>query len=132
MFLFLALFTVTPNLGGTFRLGKNPTSLTLIKDNFIESEIILFLLSTLKEHISLHVYKYWFAPENLLWVGALRLNINYPEFRRYHHTMSFEWSFRFFVVFLVNKETVVNQFWHFIAAYELFVLFFSYFNRVGH
>ena len=45
-----------------------------------------FLLSTLKERILLHVYKYWFAPENLLWVGALRLNINYPEFRRYHHT----------------------------------------------
>ena len=42
MFLFLALFTVTPNLGGTFRLGKNPTSLTKIKDNCIESEIILF------------------------------------------------------------------------------------------
>ena len=42
MFLFLALFTVTPNFGGTFRLEKNPTSLTLIKDNCVESEIILF------------------------------------------------------------------------------------------
>ena len=39
MFLFLALFTVTPNLGG---LGKNPTSLTLIKNHCVESEIILF------------------------------------------------------------------------------------------
>ena len=56
MFLFLALFTVTPNLGGTFRLGKNPTSLTLIKDHCVESEIILFSSF------------YWFAPENLLWV----------------------------------------------------------------
>ena len=45
MFLFLALFTVTPNLGGTFRLGKNPTSLTLIKDHCVESEIILFSYS---------------------------------------------------------------------------------------
>ena len=42
MFLFSALFTVRPNLGGTFRLGKNPTSLTLIKDHYVESEIILF------------------------------------------------------------------------------------------
>ena len=42
MFLFLALFTVTPNLGGTFCLGKIPTSLTLIKDHCVESEIILF------------------------------------------------------------------------------------------
>ena len=42
MFFFLVLFTVTPNLGGTFRLGKNPTSLTLIKDQCVESEIILF------------------------------------------------------------------------------------------
>ena len=42
MFLFSSLFTFTPNLGGTFRLGKNPTSLTLIKDHFVESEIILF------------------------------------------------------------------------------------------
>ena len=42
MILFLALFTVTPNLGRTFRLGKNPTSLTLIKDHRVESEIILF------------------------------------------------------------------------------------------
>ena len=42
MFLFLDLCTVTPNLGGTFRLGKNPTSLTLIKDHCFESEIILF------------------------------------------------------------------------------------------
>ena len=42
MFLFLALFTVTPNLGGTFRLGKNPTSLTLIKGHCVEYEIILF------------------------------------------------------------------------------------------
>ena len=68
MLLFLALFTVTTNLGGTFRLGKNPTSLTLIKDHCVESEIILFLISTLKKHISLHVYKYWFEPETLLWV----------------------------------------------------------------
>ena len=42
MFLFLALFTVTPNLGGTFHLGKNPTSLTLIKDHCVESKIYLF------------------------------------------------------------------------------------------
>ena len=42
MFLFLALFTVTPNFEGTFCLGKNPTSLTLIKDHCVESEIILF------------------------------------------------------------------------------------------
>ena len=42
MFLISALFTVTPNLGGTFRLGKNPTSLTLIKDHCVKSEIILF------------------------------------------------------------------------------------------
>ena len=67
MFLFLALFTVTPNLGGTFRLGKNPTSLTLIKDHCVESEFC-FLIYTLKEHISLHVNKYWFEPETLLWV----------------------------------------------------------------
>ena len=37
MILFLALFTVTPNLGRTFRLGKNPTSLTLIRDHCVES-----------------------------------------------------------------------------------------------
>ena len=42
MFLLLALFIVTPNLEGTFRMGKNPTSLTLIKDHFVESDIILF------------------------------------------------------------------------------------------
>ena len=42
MFLFLALFTVIPNLGGPFCLGTNPTSLTLIKDHCVESEIILF------------------------------------------------------------------------------------------
>ena len=42
MFLLLALFTVTPKLGGTFRLGKIPTSLTLIKDHYVESEIIIF------------------------------------------------------------------------------------------
>ena len=58
MFLFLALFTVTPNLGGTFRLGKNPTSLTLIKDHCVESFFfVLFLLSNLKEHISLTLIK---------------------------------------------------------------------------
>ena len=33
MILFLALLTVTPDLGRTFCLGKNPTSLTLIKDH---------------------------------------------------------------------------------------------------
>ena len=48
MFLFLALFTVTPNKGRTFRLGKNPTSLTLIKDKCVD---FFFLLSTLKDHI---------------------------------------------------------------------------------
>ena len=35
-------FYEPPNLGGTFRLGKNPTSLTLIKVHCVESEIILF------------------------------------------------------------------------------------------
>ena len=42
MILFLALFTVTPNLGRNFRLGKNPTSLTLIKDHCVESYFVLF------------------------------------------------------------------------------------------
>ena len=42
MFLILALFTVTPNLGGTFCLGKNPTSLNWIKDHCVESSIFLF------------------------------------------------------------------------------------------
>ena len=42
MFLTLALFTVTPNLEGSFHLGKNPTSLSLIKDYFVESEHVLF------------------------------------------------------------------------------------------
>ena len=42
MFLILALFTVTPNLEGTFRLGKNPTSLSLIKDHCVESYFFLF------------------------------------------------------------------------------------------
>ena len=37
MFFILALFSVTPNLEGTFRLGKNPTSLSLIKDHCVES-----------------------------------------------------------------------------------------------
>ena len=69
MILFLALFTVTPNLGRTFRLGKNPTSLTLIKDHCVESYFFWFLLSTLKEHISLHLYKHWVEPEILLWVA---------------------------------------------------------------
>ena len=68
MFLFLALFTVTPNLGWTFRLGKNPTSLTLINDHYVESKLFCVLISTLKEHVSLHVYKYWSESEALLWV----------------------------------------------------------------
>ena len=42
MFLILSLFTVTPNLEGTFRLEKNPTSLTLIKDPSVESYLFLF------------------------------------------------------------------------------------------
>ena len=42
MFLILSLFTVTPNLEGTFRLGKNPTSLTLIKDSSVQSYLFLF------------------------------------------------------------------------------------------
>ena len=66
MFLILALLTVTPNLEGAFGLGKNPTSLNLIKDHCVES--FFFLTSTLKEHMSLHVYKYWFEPEILKWV----------------------------------------------------------------
>ena len=58
MFLILALFTVTPNVEGTFRLGKNPTSLSLIQDHCVESFFFFFfLISTLKEHMSLHVYK---------------------------------------------------------------------------
>ena len=44
MFLILALFTVTPNLEGTFRIGKNPTSLSLIEDHCVESYFFLFLV----------------------------------------------------------------------------------------
>ena len=69
MILFLAVLTVTPNLGRAFRLGKNPTSLTLIKDHCVESSFFCFLFSTLKEHISLQLYKHWFEPEILLWVA---------------------------------------------------------------
>ena len=69
MILFLALFTVTPNLGKGFRLGKNPTALTLIKNHCVESYFFCFLLSTMKEHISRHLYKHWFEPEILLWVA---------------------------------------------------------------
>ena len=65
MFSILALFTVTPNLEGTFRLGKNPSSLSLIKDHCVKSYFFCFLISTLKEHMSLHVYKLWFEPEFL-------------------------------------------------------------------
>ena len=61
MFLILGVFTVTPNLKGTFRLGKNPTSKIIV----LNLEIFCFLISTLKEHMSLHVYKYWFEPEIL-------------------------------------------------------------------
>ena len=64
MFLLLALFIVTPNLEGTFRMGKNPTSLTIM----LNLTLFCFLDSILKEHISLRVYKYWFEPETLLWV----------------------------------------------------------------
>ena len=69
MILFLALFTVTPNLGRSFRLGKNPTSLTLITDHCVESNLFWFLLSNLTGHISLHLYMHWFESELLLWVA---------------------------------------------------------------
>ena len=42
MFLVLALLTVTPNLEGTFHLGKIPISLYLIKDHCVESYFFLF------------------------------------------------------------------------------------------
>ena len=42
MVLILALFTVTPNLEGTFRLGKNPASLNLTKDHCVDSYNFLF------------------------------------------------------------------------------------------
>ena len=82
----LAFFTVMPNLEGTFRLGKNPTSLRLIKDHCVESYfffVFLFLHCKSICHcmctstgLSLRFYS-----EILL-----MLSINYPEFRRYHHT----------------------------------------------
>ena len=50
MFLILSLFTVTPNLEGTVRVGKNPTSLTLIRDPSVELYFCFCFLSTLKEH----------------------------------------------------------------------------------
>ena len=59
------MFTVTPNLEGTFRLGKNSTTLCLIKDHCVESNFFCFLISTLKKHKPLHVYKYWFEPVTL-------------------------------------------------------------------
>ena len=49
-------------------------------------KMFCFLISKLKEHTSLHVHKNCFEPEIFIIVGCiLRLNINYPEFRRYHH-----------------------------------------------
>ena len=47
MFLILALFTVTPNLEGSFRLGhylttSSPTSLNLTKDHCVDSYNFLF------------------------------------------------------------------------------------------
>ena len=49
-------------------------------------KMFCFLISKLKEHMSLHVHKNCFEPENFIVGCVLRLNINYPEFRRYHHT----------------------------------------------
>ena len=36
---------------------------------FLSVSFFCFLLSTLKEHISLHLYKHWFELEILLWVA---------------------------------------------------------------
>ena len=46
----------------------------------LDLKLFCFLISTLKEHISLHVYKYWFEPETLLWVVLCGYTLTTPNF----------------------------------------------------
>ena len=88
--LFWALFTTTQNLEKTFRLTKNPTIAILIKDTYVDKwkcSISQFCFDT--AYVTTCV-------QELLWIWdfgescilILHRNINYSEFRRYHHNLT--------------------------------------------
>ena len=127
MFLILALFTFTPNLEGLFFWVKILPHLICSRNNVLNLKFFCFLISTLKEHMSLHVYKYWFEPEIVWWVLLfLRLKINYPEFRRYHQNSKFGLFNSYLLILTSIFLKVPKENWYFFfSEVNIFTPFFS-------